>query len=227
MAGEHVNTAGLEFIAYVKEQHPEMPVLMQSASATDGPQANAARALGAKYVCKTEPTLLQSLREFMRDDLMFGPLNFQDGVTGKQIGSVSTVTELLNTWAKLPESSVAFHARHSHLSRWFFARAEFQLAKRFRASNYPQDFLDEHGRERPDWLRNWILSEVRAHRNKLASTVENVQTADATTPIVRLGTGSLGGKGRGFRFLHQLSEKFNMKTIVRHSSTVHRAPSLS
>ena len=38
--------------------------------------------------------------------------------------------------------------------------------------------------------------------------------ADASTPIVRLGTGSLGGKGRGFRFLHNLSDKFNMSTVI-------------
>jgi len=212
--GVHSHTAGLQFTAYVKEQQPELPVLMQSAYAEESAEANAARALGAKYVCKDSQTLLRSLRDYMREDLMFGPLHFQDGVTGKPMGSVSSVTELMTTWADLPLTSIAFHARHSHLSRWFFARAEFQLAKRFRASQYPQDFIDEQGRERPDWLRNWILSEVRAHRNKLASTVENVQTADATTPIVRLGSGSLGGKGRGFRFLHKLSEKIDMATVI-------------
>ena len=61
----------------------------------------------------------------------------------------------------LPESSVAYHARQADLSKWFFARAEFMLAKRFRASQFPADFIDANGRERADWLRNWILSEVR------------------------------------------------------------------
>jgi len=58
------------------------------------------------------------------------------------------------------------------------------------------------------------LREVRDHRNKLASTVENAKTADETTPIRRLGTGSLGGKGRGFRFLHGLTDKFSMGTVI-------------
>ena len=212
--GVHMKTAGLQFTAYVKEQQPELPVLMQSASAEDSPEANAARGLGAKYVCKESQTLLTRLRDYMREDLMFGPLHFEDGVTGKRMGSVSSVTELMATWEKLPLSSVAFHARHAHLSRWFFARAEFQLAKRFRASKYPEDFIDEAGKERPEILRDWILTETRNHRNKLASTVENVQTADGTTPIVRLGSGSLGGKGRGFRFLHKLSEKIDMANVI-------------
>ena len=212
--GTHNATAGLKFAAHVKELTPELPVLVQTSQPETSHYADAARSLGCKFVCKTSETLLQSLRDYLRDDLLFGPLKFRDGVTGEQIGAVSNVSELAKTWAELPLSSVGYHARHSHLSRWFFARAEFELAKRFRASQYPQDFIDATGRERPDWLRNWILSEVRAHRNKLASTVENVQAADATTPIVRLGSGSLGGKGRGFRFLHNLSDKINMSSVI-------------
>ena len=44
--------------------------------------------------------------------------------------------------------------------------------------------------------------------------VENHTSADAATPIVRLGSGSLGGKGRGFRFLHSLSDKINLATVI-------------
>ena len=76
---------------------------------------------------------------------------------------MSTVTQLMHTWERLPLSSVAYHARNCDLSRWFNARAEFALAKRFKASNFPEDFIDSQGKERPDWLRNWILSEA-SHR---------------------------------------------------------------
>ena len=76
------------------------------------------------------------------------------------------------------------------------------------------------GKERPDWLRNWILSEVRAHRNKLASGVENFETAEADMPFTRLGSGSLGGKGRGFRFLHSVVESQNLSNIMPELSLV-------
>ena len=144
-------------------------------------------------------------------------MEFLDGVTGAKLGEVSTVTELVETWAQLPLQSVAYHGRHAHLSKWFFARAEFQLAKRFRASSYPNDFIDADGNERPDWLRNWILSEARAHRNKLASGVENASArgiTDFDSSMVRYGKGALGGKGRGFRFLHGVSDKFGLQTII-------------
>ena len=212
--GVHTERAGLELAAHIKDSTPELPILMQSAQPDDSEHAQLARGLGLKYACKGSPSLLQSLRDYIHEDLMFGPLKFQDGVTGSPLGQVTNVTELMKVWAQLPLESVAYHARYSHLSRWFLARAEFQLAKRFRASLYPRDFIDVDGKERPDWLRNWILAEVRAHRNKLASTVENASMADASTPMVRLGQGSLGGKGRGFRFLHNLSDKFNMSTVI-------------
>ena len=212
--GVHSSEAGLDLVQYAKQHNPETPVFMQSAQPEDSPAAVQAKAFGAKYVNKGSPALLHSLREFMTDDMLIGPFKFQDGVTGKHLGTVGSVTEMMRTWETLPPESVAYHARRQHLSRWFFARAEFQLARRFRASDYPNDFIDDTSQERPDWLRNWILSEVRAHRNKLASSVENTSTADNTTPIIRCGSGSLGGKGRGFRFLHNVNERFNLSTVM-------------
>jgi hypothetical protein len=212
--GVHSMSSGMNFVDHVKKYNPELPILLQTSQPENSDIVVATTELGAKYIHKSSPTLLQALRRFFKDDLLFGPMRFQDGVTGEPLGEVSSVTELLKTWAELPLTSVAYHARRQDLSRWFFGRAEFQLAKRFRASQYPDDFIDAAGKERPDWLRNWILSEVRAHRNKLASTVENTATADTTTPITRVGTGALGGKGRGFRFLHSLSDKISMSTVV-------------
>eukprot|EP00320_Phaeocystis_rex_P020555 CAMPEP_0119066418 /NCGR_PEP_ID=MMETSP1178-20130426/8965_1 /TAXON_ID=33656 /ORGANISM="unid sp, Strain CCMP2000" /LENGTH=1126 /DNA_ID=CAMNT_0007048017 /DNA_START=54 /DNA_END=3434 /DNA_ORIENTATION=+ len=209
--GEHDNRAGLKLAEHILSDRPSCPVLVQSADA--GLQAPAEQC-GAKFASKSAPSLLHEIRSFVQDNMMFGPLVFKDGVSGNTLGKVSNVTELLETWKELPETSVAYHARRSDLSTWFFARAEFTLAKRFRASNFPRDFIDDEGRERADWLRNWILSETRAHRNKLASGVENAHAADAATAIARLGKGSLGGKGRGFRFLHSVSEKYGLATLM-------------
>lgn len=209
--GEHDNQAGLRLAEHILADRPSCPVLVQSA---DSSLQAAAEQCGARFASKSAPSLLHEIRAFMHDDMRFGPLIFKDGESGTTLGKVSNVTELLETWKSLPESSVAYHARRADLSSWFFARAEFALAKRFRASNFPHDFIDDQGRERADWLRNWILSETRAHRNKLASGVENAHQADAATAIARLGKGSLGGKGRGFRFLHSVSDKYGLATLI-------------
>jgi len=56
--------------------------------------------------------------------------------------------------------------------------------------------------------------QVRAHRNKLASGVENFENAEPDMPFMRLGAGSLGGKGRGFRFLNGVLESQSLENIM-------------
>uniref|UniRef100_A0A6S9V7X9 Pyruvate phosphate dikinase AMP/ATP-binding domain-containing protein n=1 Tax=Chrysotila carterae TaxID=13221 RepID=A0A6S9V7X9_CHRCT len=212
--GQHDPLAGVVMAQKMLEQRPELPLMLQSAQGEDSEVARRATAIGAKFASKGSSSLLMELRDFMTEEMKFGPLVFRDANTSKALGTVSTVTQLLSTWEQLPLSSVAYHARRADLSKWFLARSEFQLAKRFRASNYPGDFIDSNGKERPDWLRNWILSEARANRNKLASNVENVQYADPSLPIVRLGSGALGGKGRGLRFLNSLVEEYGLENLM-------------
>jgi len=212
--GLHDEVAGLSLARKILDERPDLPLLLQSASPSDSAVAKSAAELGASYACKQSASLLQTLRQFLTDDMMFGRLRFQDGKTGKVLGEVSTVTELLRTWEALPLTSVAYHARNCHLSKWFLARGEYELAARFRKSVYPNDFIDGSGHERPDWLRNWILSETRAHRNKLASGVQNSAQNDLSLPILRLGSGAVGGKGRGFRFLNSLIENNGLATLM-------------
>ena len=95
--GEHDLTAGLKLAAEALEHAPELPVLVQSG---DSKLATKVEALGAKFVSKESNVLLASLRDFMTQELKLGPLEFLDGVTGAKLGEVSTVTELVETWAR-------------------------------------------------------------------------------------------------------------------------------
>ena len=149
----------------------------------------------------------------MTQELKLGPLEFLDGVTGAKLGEVSTVTELVETWAQLPPS-VAYTAA-TPTSKWFFARAEFQLAKRFRASSYPNDFIDADGNERPDWLRNWIRRRRARTQQAGERRGERVGARDHRLRLVD-GAVRQGGRrqGRGFRFLHSVSDKFGLQTII-------------
>ena len=60
----------------------------------------------------------------------------------------------------------------------------------------------------------------RAHRNKMTSFVEKPESADPSTLMVRCGSGSLGGKGRGFRFLHNVADRFNLSSAFPDISIV-------
>ena len=73
--------AGLDFTRLVRDQLPDLPILLQS---RDTEHAVRARELGVGFVDKNSPELLGELRNFMRRNFGFGPFIFQhagdDGV---------------------------------------------------------------------------------------------------------------------------------------------------
>ena len=57
--GVHNSQAGLQLAAHMRENAPELPILMQSAQPEDSQHADTARAFGLQYVCKKSPALLE------------------------------------------------------------------------------------------------------------------------------------------------------------------------
>ena len=45
---------------------------------------------GARFASKSAPSLLHEIREFMHNDMRFGPLTFKDGTSGSTLGKVAT-----------------------------------------------------------------------------------------------------------------------------------------
>jgi len=61
------------------QENPDVPLLLQSAQPSESDLAKQAESLGARFVSKNDPYLLQRLREFMLEDMSFGPLTFKRG----------------------------------------------------------------------------------------------------------------------------------------------------
>lgn len=172
-----------------------------------------AHELGCKFLYKNDPSLALKLCDFFRRTLLFGPMQFHDS-EGKLIGSATNITSLMRTYATLPDEVIDRVARTNLLSKWFRARAEPALAKHFQGSTYPADFADyaEHGfSSEHEWLRHWVVTSMFSLRNRLTGSVTDSAISDDMTPIVRVGKGSLGGKGRGFRLLHNLMDTYDVR----------------
>jgi len=199
-------SAGLEFIRMIKGHDPNTPVLMQS---TDSTNAEAARAAGAAYIAKTSTTLLRELREFMRAHLGFGDFVFTDP-EGNEYARASDLRGLMKAVKAAPEESLLFHADRNDFSTWLMARTEFDLAKVFRARG-TQDFATT------DDLREYLLSSVRDYRVQVrAGLIEEFssETFEEETAFTRIGSGSLGGKGRGLAFINSLLNAYEIEDRV-------------
>jgi CheY-like chemotaxis protein len=216
--GRIARDAGLEFARCVRARQPDVPVMLQSSRAQN--QA-LARSIGASFLLKDSPTLLQQLRRFMVEHLGFGDFVFRMP-DGREVGRAADLRELEDRLTTLPAESVAYHAERNHFSKWFKARTEFALAHELRPRKV-SDFETVEG------LRREVLRAIRDHREQTRRGVVvdfDRATFNPETTFCRLGSGALGGKARGLAFVDRLlntsriAERFAGARIVVPPSVV-------
>jgi CheY-like chemotaxis protein len=201
--GERNSAAGLEFARQLKELSGDIPVLLQSTEKAHTPVAHA---LGASFLRKDSPHLLQGLRRFMRESFSFGEFVFRLP-DGSIVGRAKDVWRLEELLVSVPEESVRYHAERNHFSNWLKARAEFALAQRLRPRQV-EDFgtINE--------LREDIIRSIRMYRRDVQRyhvADFNAETFDPEISFARLGGGSLGGKARGLAFVNVLLSRFDLR----------------
>jgi CheY-like chemotaxis protein len=188
--------AGADFARYVRGAYPDVPIVLHSSR----PENEAlAHSVGANFLLKGSPLLLQKLREVMLRDFAFGDFVFRlpDGSEVDRATDLKSLVEKLET---VPEESIVHHAAGNHFSRWLKARTEFAVAHELRPrrlSDYPsaqalrEDLIQAIGRHR------------RARSRVLVADFDRA-TFDLSADFYRIGGGSLGGKARGLAFVRRL-----------------------
>ena len=203
--GERDLQAGRDFAQMVKKKDPARPVLMQSSDATN---REFAHRINAGFIHKLSPSLLGEVREYMRTQLGFGPFIFRLP-DGTEVAQADDLESLAGALLWVPEECLLFHGRHNHFSTWLMARTEFDLAYSLRSSK-AEDF------ESPEEIRSHIHDALMERQEEsVAGVVAEFPsgTFRARQMFVRIGTGSLGGKGRGLAFMNSV---FNAYKTKRH-----------
>lgn len=192
--------AGFAFARMVKEDDPNLPICIQS---TELRNESAAHAMGAAFIDKNSPTLLAEVREFMRNYLGFGDFIFRRP-DGRVVQRARDLRELVEALGEVPEESLLYHATRNDYSTWLMARTEFDLARALRPRR-----TDEFASATE--LREYLLAALRDWRAEARAGVVAEFTSrsfDAESRFVRIGSGSLGGKGRGLAFMNALLKTY-------------------
>ena len=193
--------AGLKFATRVKQSHPDVPILLQSNAAE---LRGAAESIGASFVLKDSPMLLQELRQFMVQYFSFGDFVFRTP-DGLEVGRASDLNSLEEQLQKVPDASIKFHAERNHFSNWLKARTEFSLAHRLRPRKV-SDFVST-AELREDLLIS--LRHYRKARERGVITDFSKLSFDPTASFARIGGGSLGGKVRGLGFVNSVIHTYD------------------
>ena len=195
--------AGFELAQQVKGMINDLPFLLQS---EDEENEKIALARKIDFLSKTSPSLLHNLRSYILESYGFGPFVFKypDGRVIEEANDITTLEKIVRD---LPEESLQYHAANNDFSRWFRARAEFEVAEKLR-------FLDAAKIDSASDMRNYMLGVLTAYFKKYQTgsilSFEGLAKKDMENAFIKLGKGSLGGKARGVAFMNAMISKAHM-----------------
>jgi hypothetical protein len=207
-AGKINPYAGIELAHQLRGMISDFPFLLQSEEIENAAKA---KEINVHFLNKNSPNLLHDLRTFILENYGFGSFVFKYP-DGRIIDKATDITNLERIIRDLPDESLYYHAANNHFSRWFRARAEFEVAEKLRC-------VDVVKLSAISDIRAYILEVLKGYFQRYQSGVildfEGLSKKDMENAFIKLGSGSLGGKARGIAFIHslitktQLTNKYN------------------
>jgi hypothetical protein len=186
--------AGLRFLRRIKEDIPDLPMLLIS---NEPDNRDAAEKIPVQFLDKNSPHLFDELHAFFLDHLGFGEFVFRRP-DGTEVARAANLRELEQILPTIPDEPLRYHASRNRFSNWIMARSEIVMASHLRRVKV-SDFEDT------DALRRYLTDAVhglRKWRQKGVVVQYDAKAFDCRiSDLVKIGRGSLGGKARGLAFL--------------------------
>ena len=195
--------AGVEFAKNVRDEQPDIPILLMSNMHENEIPA---KEVGSDFVLKDSALLLNELRQFMFNYFGFGDFVFKTK-SGAEVGRASDLKSLEENLKLAPDESILFHGERNHFSNWLKARTEFWLAHQLR----PRKVSDYNSVTE---LREDLINSLNHYRNirqRGIITDFDKETFDPESSFARIGGGSLGGKARGLGFVNTLMNNYDIR----------------
>ena len=195
--------AGAHLIRRARKKMNTLPIMLQSSR---DEARKVSEELNVSFIDKEDVSLHKGLRNFMRTELGFGDFIFKLP-NGEEIIRVSNTKEMISQLSNVPLDSIKFHAENNHFSTWFEARTEFNLASILRSrsmSDFPT--LEQ--------IRDYLIEKIKQFEHEQTiGTIADYSTdfVPRETDFFRVGSGSLGGKGRSLAFFNSLLSNLNLK----------------
>ncbi|MBC8208436.1 MAG: phosphoenolpyruvate synthase/pyruvate phosphate dikinase [Desulfobulbaceae bacterium] len=186
--------AGFRFMEQVRAEAEDMPLLMLS---SEPENRHRAEQLPAVFLDKTSAALPDQLHDFFLEYLGFGDFVFHlPG--GEVVGRAANFYELEQALQTVPVEILSYHAHCNHFFNWTMARSEVALAARLHRDRIKETTDGEV-------LREDLVGKIHAQRKlRQRGVVARFSPASYQPEImdfVKIGEGSIGGKGRGIAFM--------------------------
>ena len=188
--------AGLKLVRQIRQDNAGIPIILQS---SDISAAGDARSLGVTFFNKNSASLLTDLRKFIMMNLGFGDFVFRN-TDNEELARAHSLSDFVRILPQIPTESLLYHSEQNHFSSWLIAHGEFQIARVLRPIQ-ASDF------ESTEAYREHLVSvfhDVNINKSRGKIIVYDSYAHELEEAIIQIGTGSLGGKGRGLAFFNAL-----------------------
>ncbi|MCK4662662.1 MAG: pyruvate, phosphate dikinase [Bacteroidales bacterium] len=198
--------AGFLLVQYVKSIMPGLPTIIQSSDVSNSKRASELKSI---FINKNSESLLQDIKGFIMHYLGFGNFVYKNA-SGRKIAEARSLKEFEKNFDTIPGESLLYHGKRNHFSLWLMARGEIKIAKMLNPVKVT-DFKSQN--EFREYMK-YILKKYRNEGNigKVINFEENAILEE--TNVVTLGTGALGGKGRGLAFVNTLIYNLNFAELI-------------
>lgn len=198
--GERQALAGKTFCEMVRKQDNLIPIIIDSSQEEN---SLIAKKLRASFINKNSKTFPQQLRKEIKENFGFGDFIILDPKNKKEILRFKDLRDFQQNISKIPFESLKYHFGNNDASRWLYSRAIFPLAKFF--EEIPIDDFDNAQDAQKIFLN--AIASYRKTKNSGIIAVYKKERFDEFSNFVRIGDGSLGGKGRGLAFMDALIKR--------------------
>ncbi|MDR1340646.1 MAG: phosphoenolpyruvate synthase [Prevotellaceae bacterium] len=200
--GKTDKTAGIDLCKHIRQYNPFISYILES---SENQNRVCAEELGIPYIDKNnEKTLPNQLKKDLLENFGFGDFIFRNSVSGKEIARASDLKELQKLVLELPDEILRWHFMRNDVSKWLYSRAMFPLAS-FVEGLTVNDFNSLND------VRQALFDAIVQYRkikNRGIVAVFRRERFDRYSNFARIGSGSMGGKGRGLAFLDSLMKNY-------------------
>jgi hypothetical protein len=198
--GHNDEHAGEDLLRAIREDNPHLPLVLESNQVSN---RDIAESLHVRFIDKNSRHKELDICDVVKRDFGFGDFIVINPKTREPLFAIHNLKELQENIFTIPPDSLFYSVSHNHVSRWLYSRAMFPLADFIRSlSCESEEGLAEH--------RQIIFDAILAYRKMKNSGVVadfSQENYDRYSNFVRIGEGSLGGKGRGLAFLDHVLKR--------------------
>jgi CheY-like chemotaxis protein len=195
--------AGFELCKVVMADDDKVPFLLQSSNLNHKKRAEE---IGAGFIHKYSKSLSLELRNYIIQNLAFGPFVFRNPATLEPIAIATDLQTLQQKILTVPDNSLEYHATRNHFSKWLNARALFPVAQMFK-------YIRKEDFETMDEMRRFLyvaISSFRLGKGRGVIAKFDKTSFDEYQVFSRIGEGSIGGKARGLAFINRIIKNYKL-----------------